>query len=115
MHEVTMTILVDRHMMRGNLGGYIARLESLLAHLKNLAAGQMPTAAELAAAPVIDHYRPAARATECLVGWVDGHPKIHGGITTSELWSYAPGLGWARTTSRLYRLGRPAGVSDRHN
>lgn len=108
-----MTILVERGRVRGDLDQYIQRIEGLLAHLKNLKAGAMPSAAELSAAPMLDHYRPTARAAECLVGHVQGHPTIVGAITTSDLWSYAPTLGWARTLSRLYRLGRPVGATDR--
>jgi hypothetical protein len=108
-----MTILVDRRQMRGDLDQYIQRLEGLLSHLKALKAGQLPSAAELKAAPLLDLYRPSTRPAECLVGFAEGHPTIVGGITTSDLWSYAPTLGWARTLSRLYRLGRPVGASDR--
>ena len=109
-----MTILVDRGGCRGELDAYISRLESLLAHLKNLRAGILPTAEELAAAPVLERWRPTVREAECLVGNVDGHPSLGGLMTTSEVWTYAPALGWSRTMSRLFRLGRPAGHSDRH-
>ena len=108
-----MTILVDRGGCRGELDAYISRLESLLKHLHGLKAGQLPTAAELEAAPVLDRWRPGVRDAECLVGRVQGHPSIGGAMTTSEVWTYAPSLGWARTLSRLFRLGRPAGPSDR--
>jgi hypothetical protein len=108
-----MTVLVDRRGIRGDLDTYIDHLESLIAHLKNLKAGTMPSKDELAAAPLLDRYMPALRAAECLVGFVTGHPTQRGTMTTSDLWAYAPSLGWARTFSRLYRLGRPAGVSDR--
>jgi hypothetical protein len=107
-----MTILVDRHAIRGDAKAYISRLETLITHLKRLQAGQFPTAAEISSAPLLNLYEPALRPTECLIGWVEGHPRLHGAITTSELWSYSPERGWARTLSRLYRLGRPAGPRD---
>ena len=110
-----MTIIVDRHRMSGDLDGYISRLESLLAHLQALRTGKHPTAAEISAAPLLDNYRPALREAECLIGNVVGHPKLRGMMTTSELWSFAPELGWARTFSSLYRLGHPAGHSDRRH
>ena len=49
----------------------------------------------------------------CLLGDIQGHPLLRGPrIETSELWAFAPELGWARTMSRFYRLGRPHGTED---
>jgi len=46
----------------------------------------------------------------CLAGFAAGHPLLgtkH--IATSPVWVLDPGLRWARTLSRFYRLGVPAG------
>jgi len=34
-------------------------------------------------------------------------------ITTTDLWMFAPDLGWARTLSRFYRLGTPHPAGER--
>lgn len=47
------------------------------------------------------------RSSCCLAGEVSGHPQLHGSITTSALIVLDPGLTWARTMSRFYRLGSP--------
>ena len=68
----------------------------------------MPSAEELEAAPVLDPFAISTRSLPCLVGGNGGHPILKGPtVTTSEVWAIAPELGWARTYSRLYRLGRP--------
>jgi uncharacterized protein DUF6634 len=106
------TIIVSRHGIDGDmLAGYVSRLETLLGHLKALQEERLPSAEEIAAAPVIDRYQGALRLAPCLIGWVG--PTIS--RTTSELWVYAPDLGWARTFSRLYRLGRPSDAPDQVN
>lgn len=87
------------------------RTQRLADDLRRIAAGDLPTAAELEAAPVIDHWSLALRAESCLAGTITGHPSI-GSMRpgmTSGLFAFAPTLGFARTWSRLYRLGRSAG------
>ena len=108
-----MTIVVVNNEPHGDLRGYIRRLETLVDHLKKLSEGRFPTNEELRQVPLLDRYQPAVRPADCLEGYVEGHPTLTGAMTTSELWSFAPELGWARSTSRLFRLGRPAGTSDR--
>lgn len=91
----------------------IARLESLCADLRRIADGLGPTAADLASAPWLDEYVQVVRGVPCLVGKQTGHPICKGEhIVTSEVWAIAPALGWARTLSRFYRLGRPRGTAD---
>jgi hypothetical protein len=113
--DFTMTVFIDRHGHQEVLADYLARLEPLLADLQNLQRGIFPAADQLESAPLIDHFFLSARADPCLVGKVHGHPYLRSPQSiTSSLWAYAPELGWARTLSRFYRLGRPAG-SESHS
>jgi hypothetical protein len=83
------------------------RLASLLESLRSLAAGKLPSELDLSEAPLLDEWVVAERAAPCLVGHVFGHPTIAASIVrTSQVWALAPDLGWARTHSRLYRLGQ---------
>lgn len=101
-------IIVDDRRITGDLLGEIARLEDLLAAVERLAAGRFPTAEELSAAPVIDGWFQATRPAPCLAGQFHGHPMCRGPLSmTSDVWIMAAPLGWARTYSRLYRLGEP--------
>ena len=89
----------------------VAALERLAVDLRRLARGNRPGEQELAGAPLIDHWQLAAMAGPCLVGEIHGHPLLRGSrIETSQMWALAPTLGWARTTSRWYRPGRPVGA-----
>lgn len=65
-----------------------------------------PTAYELADAPMLDQWALENMALPCLTGMVTGHPEVRGPrIRTSQLWIIDPAARWARTESRLYRLG----------
>jgi hypothetical protein len=89
---------------------YLGRLRSLTDDLDRLRSGHGPTADELAAAPLLDLWQPAAKADPCLVGASSGHPLLPGDgrlIHTSALWAFDREAGWARTLSRWYRLGTP--------
>lgn len=91
---------------------YIDRCERLLADLKAIRAGEGPTEADLAAAPLIDHYSKTYVPVPCLSGLILGHPSIGNGPgRTSDLWVVAPDQGWVRTMSRYYRLGQ--GIDER--
>ena len=108
-----MTIFVGRREVAGDLLGDITRLELLIGDLRKISAGHRPSAADLAAAPIIDAWAIGRRTSPCLVGSVHGHPELRGPLSvTSDLWVFAPDLGWARTLSRYYRLGRPAGTAN---
>ena len=102
-----MPIIVGHRRIVGDVAGEIARLESLVAALDRIGGGEMPTAAELKAAPLLDPYRLDTCTMTCLIGANRDHPTLKGPvICTTEVWALAPELGWARTLSRLYRLGR---------
>ena len=86
----------------------INRLHRLADDLTRIAGDDMPTRDELEEAPLIDGYAVSEMTLRCLVGQQSGHPEVSGKfIQTSELWCMAPELGWARTMTRFYRLGRP--------
>lgn len=102
-----MHILKDSPKARAALLAEIRKLEALVADLKSLAAGHMPSPEVLAASPLLDQYDLYPRQDVCLIGTCVDHPQLHGPtIFTSQLWVIVPELGFARTYSRYYRLGR---------
>lgn len=118
-----MPIIVGHQRIVGDIAGEIARLESLVTALDRIGSGGMPPAAELEAAPLLDPYCLDTCTLTCLPrnalhslqrrsvgdgeGANQGHPVLKGPvIRTTEVWALATELGWARTLSRLYRLGR---------
>lgn len=71
-------------------------------------ANRSPTSKELEVAPYINPYRfvDTGRGFQGLYGPVEGHPIILDPyITTTPVLGFDPDAGWARTRSRLYRLG----------
>ena len=103
-----MLIIGERGTVRGDVEAEASRLEALAADLRRLAAAGMPSAAELSEAPLLEGWAVTSRPVMCLVGAVTGHPLLDGPFCrTSDLWAFAPTVGWARTLNRLYRLGAP--------
>lgn len=101
-------IIIGCHGVTGDLAGAIERQGQLLVDLKEIAAGLGPTADQLAASPLIDQWTEAIRPEPCLVGQTHGHPYCRAlRSVTSGLIVWAPDLGWMRTASRYYTLGRP--------
>ncbi|MBX3447894.1 MAG: hypothetical protein KF765_14175 [Parvibaculaceae bacterium] len=92
------------------LNEQLVRLKGLCADLELLRAGVVRSSIEeLESAPLIDDYTFVPRGVPALQGRVTGHPIL--GTTTvrtSDLYVFAPDLGWARTFSRYYRLGSPS-------
>lgn len=83
----------------------IERLRILADDLERIEQGDLPTAQDLATAPLLENYQIGRRTVPVLVGDVHGHPRVGTTVaTTTTLWAYAPSLGWARTQSRFYRL-----------
>ena len=108
-----MPIIIGHRGILGDVAGMLARLEALASDLERFGSGKMPSARELEAAPLLDPFAISTRSLPCLVGGNGGHPILKGPtVTTSELWAIAPELGWARTYSRLYRLGEPMRSGD---
>jgi hypothetical protein len=93
--------------------GLIGRLRRLADDLDRIAAHEAPSPGELSRAPLLIDWRLVALLSGLLLsGFVAGHPLLGSrNIVTSPLWVLDPGLGWARTLSRFYRLGLPAGCA----
>ena len=103
-----MTITLRGGEILGDIAYEIARLENLVADLDRLGSGIMPDPSELTLAPLLDRYAPARRQVPCLVGECLDHPRLGGPLVfTTDLWVFAPELGWCRTLGRYYRLGNP--------
>ena len=108
-----MTLEVNRRGILGDIHPEIARYEALVTDLRNIAAGKLPTEADLGTAPLLDMWAMGTAPVPILVGAVHGHPVLRGPvIRTTDIQVFAPELGWARTLSRFYRLERPVGTGD---
>lgn len=86
-----------------------SRLRDLADDLQAHLVGLPPAAARLRDAPLLEDWSWAIRGVNALSGRVRGHPDIGAGrrTVTSEVYA-SDGETWARTYSRLYRLGLPA-------
>lgn len=86
------------------------RLRDLAHALDAVDDREYPPSDELDAAPVLEDWELGVRPVVALLGCVDGHPGFTTGrrVRTSEVYA-SDRRTWARTYSRLYRLGRPAG------
>lgn len=85
----------------------VEKLRRLADDIERIRAGQAPTAAELADAPILDGWIPAIRQSMCLAGAVRGHPLLGDRrlVATTEIYAIDTIRGWARTYSRFYALG----------
>jgi hypothetical protein len=92
-----------------------ARVMAALPEGARIDAGEAPTAADLADAPVLSDWKIGVdgRGLPLLIGVVIGHPRIADGhiAYTSTLIRIDAGASWARTVSRYYRLGPQHGES----
>jgi hypothetical protein len=86
-----------------------AKIRILADDLERIAAGTAPTAAELAAAPVMFDWRSVlSPAGLRLFGRVTGHPRLgNTDAMTSQVWAAGGDGTWIRTLSRFYKLGEP--------
>ncbi|CAL8969061.1 hypothetical protein RHODGE_RHODGE_03531 [Rhodoplanes serenus] len=89
----------------------IETLRRLVGDLERIHAGQAPTAADLANAPLLDPWLPAYTGAPVLTGTVTGHPRLGDRpfIATTPIYAIDPHRCWVRTWSRFYRLGFEAG------
>lgn len=72
--------------------------------------GEMPTLTELESAPLLSGWvlEEAENGLWRFGGLVTGHPVLRPGwCWTSVVLYIEPNRGWARTVSRIYRLGEP--------
>lgn len=91
------------------LASEVDRLQRLATDLMLLADGYFNVSEN---APVLDSWIRTTRNATCLAGEASGHPHLPGNgrhIITSEVYVVAEEMGYARTLSRWYRLGRPYG------
>jgi hypothetical protein len=103
-----MTFIIDKDGPVPQLESEIHRLRGLVHALEGIRRGRHPGKAALAAFPKITSWRAISRPDPCLTGTMFNHPTIadgRQGITTG-LWVLAPALGYARTVTRFYALGR---------
>ncbi|MCO5081599.1 MAG: hypothetical protein M9955_08060 [Rhizobiaceae bacterium] len=94
------------------------RLSALLADMTAVRGGVSPENLTDGEPPFLDGWVMANRPIPCLVGLSSGHPRLFGTrrpIATSDLWLMSADNSWARSLSRWYRLGRPAGHAGNHS
>lgn len=96
----------------------LARLAALVADMEAIGRGLAPEALVEGESPLLDRWILGRCPVPCLVGLSTGHPLLPGQnrmIGTSDVWLISEDRGWARTLSRWYKLGRPAGNADLHS
>lgn len=89
-----------------------ARFAALVFDKEAIGCGVFPERLVEDEAPLLDRWTLGYRPIQCLLGQPTGHPLLPGEnrtICTSDLWLIAEDCEWARTLSRWYRLGHPAG------
>lgn len=94
------------------------RLSALMSDMSALRCGAAPETLTGEEPPFLDGWVVAQRPIPCLVGLCSGHPRLPGArrpIATSDLWLMSADHSWARSLSRWYRLGRPAGHAGDHS
>ena len=87
-------------------------LDGATVDLERLQSGWRPTTEEIERAAAVDEWRLTGPEGLCLGGIAWGHPTIANGhwIITSQLCAIdSTNWKWARTVSRLYKLGRRKG------
>lgn len=93
----------------------LARLTALVGDMESIRSGTPPE--QLTdEPPILDSWVLTQRPAICLEGLSTGHPALTGvarPIVTSDLRLISDDQTWARTHSRWYRLGRPAGSRAR--
>jgi len=97
----------ERKMDVFQLAAEVDRLQRLATDLMMLADGHFNVGQN---APVLTNWIRTSRHATCLAGEVADHPRLPGNgrrIITSDLCVIYEELGYARTISRWYRLGRP--------
>lgn len=104
-----MTFIIKNDGPAPELESEIHRLRGLVQALVDIRRGRHPDKAAQGSFPKIQNWQAVTRPDPALTGIMFNHPRIadgRQGITTG-LWVLAPALGYARTASRFYALGRP--------
>ncbi|WP_442754270.1 DUF6634 family protein [Methylocystis sp. JAN1] len=95
-----------------DIADLIIRTRSLSDDLARILADGGPSDADLVDAPFLDRFVVVPRMRPALAGIATGHPILGDRrIVSSELFAIDCDAGWARTFSRFYRIGRPAGAA----
>uniref|UniRef100_Q07NV5 Uncharacterized protein n=1 Tax=Rhodopseudomonas palustris (strain BisA53) TaxID=316055 RepID=Q07NV5_RHOP5 len=112
-----MTFIIRDRAPVPELDSEIARLRELLKDLEKVRSGQHPDQDALSESPLLQDWEVTVRPELCLTGIVHGHTRIKDSraAITTELWLFAPQLGYARTLSRFYALGAPAILRKRRH
>lgn len=93
-----------------------AGLARLAEDFRFVAKENRPNSSSDVDAPVLEDWRLIVRPVPCLAGLSTGHPLLIGDrrqIVTSEVHLISEELGWVRTRSRWYRLGRRVSENSR--
>lgn len=103
-----MTFIITNDGPAPELESEIVRLRGLVQDLDDIRRGRHPDKARLASCPTIHEWQGITRPDPCLTGIMFNHPTIADGRqgVTTGLWVLAPTLGYARTITRFYALGR---------
>ncbi|MDQ0324214.1 hypothetical protein J2R99_000063 [Rhodopseudomonas julia] len=105
--------ILEPHGFTTPFGRDLERAEGLVADLRALHEGRIPTPQNLVNAPLIDRWSFVTIPGTALIGHVFGHPLLGTReVLTSAVWVAAPGHGFVRTLSRYYRLGLPADETE---
>jgi hypothetical protein len=91
-------------------------LDDLLHDIHHLQVHGRPASDALVRAPLLQNWSLATLLCPCLIGRVTGHPLLgdRRNIHTSQLMAFDTEQGWARTWSRIYRLGPSSSGERRH-
>lgn len=90
---------------------FVERLRDLADDLEAMDRGEAPTAEDLALAPVLEDWANEIVPVRILRGLAIDHPSIRNGrpVRTTQVMA-TDNATWARTISRFYVLGTPAGA-----
>lgn len=84
----------------------VRKLRTLADDLERIAAGHIPSDAELGSAARLSLYELVKRPVLSLYGLNEFHPNLVGDtVQTTQIWVLNEEQGWARTYSRYYKLG----------
>jgi hypothetical protein len=95
----------------GRIEAELVRIERLAADMERILEGAAPETIATEEPPLLDRWILGSALMPSLVGLSTGHPALPGTnrpIATSPVRLISTDMSWVRTSSRWYRLGRPA-------